>query len=73
MRRSILFLSAAASMVLGAAQAGAAAQADAAPAPELAFPAKVAPGDTPFDALDRNGESIRLRFRRALSGNPALG
>lgn len=35
--------------------------------------AKVAPGDTAFDALDRNGESIRLRFRRALSGNPALG
>jgi len=35
--------------------------------------AKVAPGDTPFDALDRNGESIRLRFRRALSGNPVLG
>jgi phosphonopyruvate decarboxylase len=34
--------------------------------------AKVAPGDTPFDALDRNGESIRLRFRRALSGNPEL-
>ncbi len=33
----------------------------------------VAPGNTRYDALDRNGESIRLRFRRALAGNPRLG
>lgn len=33
----------------------------------------VAPGNTRYDALDRNGESIRLRFRRALAGDPRLG
>lgn len=35
--------------------------------------AKVAPGNTAYDRLDRNGESIRLRFRRALAGDPRLG
>jgi len=34
--------------------------------------AMVEPGDTPFDHLDRNGESIRLRFRRALAADPTL-
>jgi thiamine pyrophosphate-dependent acetolactate synthase large subunit-like protein len=33
----------------------------------------VAAGNTRYDALDRNGESIRLRFRRALAGDPRLG
>jgi phosphonopyruvate decarboxylase len=32
----------------------------------------VRPGNTDFPALDRNGESMRLRFRRALSGDPLL-
>jgi thiamine pyrophosphate-dependent acetolactate synthase large subunit-like protein len=35
--------------------------------------ARVGPGNTTYDDLDRNGESIRLRFRRALSGDPRLG
>lgn len=35
--------------------------------------AKVAPGNTAYDRLDRNGESIRLRFRRELAGDPRLG
>jgi thiamine pyrophosphate-dependent acetolactate synthase large subunit-like protein len=32
----------------------------------------VRPGNTDFPLLDRNGESMRLRFRRALSGDPLL-
>jgi phosphonopyruvate decarboxylase len=35
--------------------------------------ALVAPGNTAYDRLDRNGESIRLRFRRALAGDERLG
>jgi len=33
---------------------------------------KVDPGNTPYDRLDRNGQSIRLRFRRALAGDAHL-
>lgn len=34
---------------------------------------KVGPANSAYDELDRNGESMRLRFRRALSGDPRLG
>jgi thiamine pyrophosphate-dependent acetolactate synthase large subunit-like protein len=40
---------------------------------ELAFLLlKVEPGNTAYPGLDRNGESLRLRFRRGLADDPTL-